>query len=316
MAGGTASGRPLSISLEFFERDVQPVMDEYLLGLCRESDLTKDARAWPNYSRDYRPMVEFCKSKGLRVICANAPRRHVSLAGRGGSEMLSKLPDKCRAFLPPLPIPGPSALYADKFRWTMETMQPGTNGQDDSSIGKPGKGCDADPQDQAQPRSSQSPGRPKSNSHSERSSVECPYIGFSIGASRMLEAQCLWDATMAYSIHEELLSFAHRAASGTGCRPLVMHVCGKFHCEHHLGIPERLREMKLADHEELIERSGATDESECCGRAVKTLVVCIIPSAMQHILKDTLPEAAKNMADYVVLSDAALPRSFDVQHPV
>ena len=45
----------------------------------------QDARPWPNYDSDYRPMVQVAKNEGLPVICANAPRRYVSLAGRNVS---------------------------------------------------------------------------------------------------------------------------------------------------------------------------------------------------------------------------------------
>ena len=62
----------LTLSMEMFDRDVQTVMDEYLSGAIREKNFTKDARVWSNY-RDYKPMVEFAKEKGLHVICANCP---------------------------------------------------------------------------------------------------------------------------------------------------------------------------------------------------------------------------------------------------
>lgn len=51
----------LALSMEMFERDVQPVMNEYLSGFIREKIL-KDARVWSNYT-DYRPMIEFAKEK-------------------------------------------------------------------------------------------------------------------------------------------------------------------------------------------------------------------------------------------------------------
>jgi hypothetical protein len=41
--------RPLVLSLEMFERDVQPVLDEYLAGSASLADLMRDARPWPNY---------------------------------------------------------------------------------------------------------------------------------------------------------------------------------------------------------------------------------------------------------------------------
>lgn len=268
-----STARGLTVSLEFFERDVQPVMDEYLQGLCRERDMVKDARAWPNYSADYRALVEFCKAHGLRIVCANAPRRHVGLAGREGAESLLKLPLSVKAFLPPLPFPSPSARYIDKFLFTMQSMQAPSARTEHSEQG------------------------------AEQSSGQCPYVGLSLRSSKMLDAQSLWDAAMAHSIHEELASARKDSATGAESRALVMHICGKFHCEHALGIPERLADMSLP------ERAGHS-------RLVKTLVVCIEPAAPEHLVNDVLPDAARDMADYIVLSDATLPRSFDVAHPV
>ncbi|CAK0894979.1 unnamed protein product, partial [Prorocentrum cordatum] len=80
LAACRASGRRLVLSLEMFESDVQRVLDEYVLQRAiREQDMTQDSRPWPNYARDYRPLVELCREHGVRVIAANAPRRYVSL---------------------------------------------------------------------------------------------------------------------------------------------------------------------------------------------------------------------------------------------
>src|ERR1700739_4164321 len=49
-------GNNVTLSMEMFDRDVQPVMDEYLGGFIREKNFTKDARVWNNY-RDYRSML-------------------------------------------------------------------------------------------------------------------------------------------------------------------------------------------------------------------------------------------------------------------
>ena len=48
----------------------------------------------------------------------------------------------------------------------------------------------------------------------------------------MLDAQSLWDATMAHSIS------SHLSTASSDRR--VLHLCGRFHCEHGLGIPEHL----------------------------------------------------------------------------
>ena len=81
--------------------------------LCMLFDLEtvlQDARPWPNYDTDYRPMVEVAKQEGLPVICANAPRRYVSLAGRSGREALEQLPQEARQWLAPLPYRQPSQV--------------------------------------------------------------------------------------------------------------------------------------------------------------------------------------------------------------
>merc|ERR1740117_2630909 len=51
----------------------------------------------------------------------------------------------------------------------------------------------------------------------------------------MMEAQMLWDHSMALSIASSL-----RKEPGENQDPLIVHVCGAFHCAHGLGIPEAL----------------------------------------------------------------------------
>jgi uncharacterized iron-regulated protein len=92
-----------ALSMEMFERDIQLVLDEYLAGDITESAFLQAARPWPNYKTDYRPLVEFCKEKGLPVVAANAPRRYVNMVSRKGQEALHALPKASKTFLPPLP---------------------------------------------------------------------------------------------------------------------------------------------------------------------------------------------------------------------
>ncbi|CAL8467053.1 g6589 [Coccomyxa elongata] len=112
--------RRVALSLEMFERDVQGIMDEYLSGAITERDLKQDGRPWPNYDTDYRPLVELAKAEGLPVICANAPRRYVSMAGRHGRAALETLPAASLRHLPPLPYLQPSQAYLNKTNRTMQ----------------------------------------------------------------------------------------------------------------------------------------------------------------------------------------------------
>lgn len=104
----------IALSMEMFERDVQPIMNEYLTSDIREKNFKKDARAWSNY-KDYRSMVEFCKTNHLDVICANAAGRYSNLAGRKGQKALMSLPKESKKYFAPLPYDTAFGKYYDKL---------------------------------------------------------------------------------------------------------------------------------------------------------------------------------------------------------
>jgi uncharacterized iron-regulated protein len=104
----------LALSMEMFERDVQPVMNEYLTSDIREKNFKKDARTWSNY-KDYRPMVEFCKTNHLDIVCANAAGRYSNLAGRKGQKGLAALPEESKEYFAPLPYDTASGKYYEKL---------------------------------------------------------------------------------------------------------------------------------------------------------------------------------------------------------
>ncbi len=103
-----------ALSMEMFDRDVQPVMNEYLQGAIREKNFLKDARVWPNY-KDYRPMVEYAHTHQLDVICANAPTRYTNLAGRKGQKALQSLSHFAKQALAPLPYDTATGPYYQKL---------------------------------------------------------------------------------------------------------------------------------------------------------------------------------------------------------
>jgi len=114
-----AAKRPITLSLEMFERDTQVVLDEYLSGLISENHFLLSSRPWPNYKTDYRPLVELAKEKKLNVIAANAPRRYVNMVSRGGREALGGLSKEAKAWLAPFPYAEASEAYSKKFRSLM-----------------------------------------------------------------------------------------------------------------------------------------------------------------------------------------------------
>jgi len=124
--GSKGRQRPLALSLEMFERDVQTALDEYLAGLISERHFLLSSRPWKNYETDYRPLVEYARERGVPVLASNAPARYVSRVAANGPDSLRALSPAARGWLPPLPFPSASAAYAEKFRRVMEASAHGS----------------------------------------------------------------------------------------------------------------------------------------------------------------------------------------------
>lgn len=156
------SGR-VAVSLEFFDRDTQADVDDYLCGIADEKAFRdRTRRAEGNYPEAHRAMVEVARNAGRPVIASNAPRRYATVARREGYDRLRGLAEvQRRLFVVPDGVTdGP---YRDRFFGLMAGMG--------ASHGGP---SDAEPDPAA-----------------EAAMIE----GF-------FRAQCLWDATMAASIVE------------------------------------------------------------------------------------------------------------------
>jgi len=110
-----------ALSLEMFERDVQPILDEYLAGHITESHFLQSARPWPTYKTDYAPMVEHARANKLPVIASNAPRRYVNIVSRKSQSALADLPHASKQNLAPLPFsmeipPGYDLMLTNLFQ--------------------------------------------------------------------------------------------------------------------------------------------------------------------------------------------------------
>lgn len=104
----------VSLSMEQFERDTQPIVDDYLAGRIGESPFIEDARAWANYRTSYRPLVEYAKNHGLAVIAANAPDKVVRCVGLEGEAFLARMAPDQRSWAAAALSLNPGA-YRDKF---------------------------------------------------------------------------------------------------------------------------------------------------------------------------------------------------------
>lgn len=85
------SGRPVVLSLEMFERDVQGTLDDYLAGRASESEFLARSRPWERYATDYRKLIELAKTRHWRVVAANVPRPLAAAVGRKGLAALDTL---------------------------------------------------------------------------------------------------------------------------------------------------------------------------------------------------------------------------------
>ncbi len=111
-------GKKLVLSLEMFEADVQPVLNEYLQGIISEKNFRKEARSWNNYE-DYRPLVESAKQNDIAVVAANAPARYVNLVTREGLPALAKISKQAKKFVAPLPVDTLTGQYLYRFNEIM-----------------------------------------------------------------------------------------------------------------------------------------------------------------------------------------------------
>ncbi len=114
-------GDQLVLGAEMFESDNQIIIDEYFADFFKAKKFEADARLWPNYKTDYKPLLEFARTNNLDFIATNVPRRYASIVHKKGFEALEDLPDASKAFLPELPILYDAELPA--YQEMMEMMK-------------------------------------------------------------------------------------------------------------------------------------------------------------------------------------------------
>ncbi|NOR88475.1 MAG: iron-regulated protein [Bacteroidales bacterium] len=109
-----SKGDQLVLGAEMFESDNQLIIDEYFADFFKAKKFEAEARLWPNYKTDYKPLLEFARENGLKFIATNVPRRYASIVHKKGLEELEKLPEASKAYLPELPIEYDGELPAYK----------------------------------------------------------------------------------------------------------------------------------------------------------------------------------------------------------
>jgi uncharacterized iron-regulated protein len=192
------------VAMEMFERDTQGSLDEYLAGRLNEEDFLKASRPWPNYMTDYRPLVEFARAHGWKVIASNTPRRiaiQVSREGLNAARSDSETERKLVASEFSCPMDD----YFKRFTEAMSKGHPTAHQQQ-------GDGA-------------------KKQEEERRATLE-----------RFYYAQCVKDETMAESITNALGTQSNPqgdAQDAAQSRPLVVHFNGAFHSDYRLGTASR-----------------------------------------------------------------------------
>jgi uncharacterized iron-regulated protein len=164
------------LSMEFYERDHQAHLDDYLAGITTAEQFDKATfRNEGNNPPGHRRMLEAARTAARPVIAANSPRRYTRLARIEGYDRLRNLTDEQQRLFD-IPDSIPDNAYTDRFRAIMGQMGRGEN---DAGHAMPGMSVDA-----------------------------------------FLQAQLLWDQTMADSVTDAIDLGAP-----------VVHVVGQFHSD-------------------------------------------------------------------------------------
>ena len=181
----------------------------------------------------------------------------------------------------------------------------------------------------------------------------CPYIGFTM-SSNFLDAQCLWDATMAYSIAEGLgrdkasqqATLTQSADSEDSSSPMhgraVMQsamLAAEGEDEHRpaaaqgegAALAARLSPLVLhvcgkfhsegwmGIYEHIHAYHAANNRQQGCNsKQLDVVIVTFLPSSRDLALtsEEFRHERLPAYGDYVILTDYNRPRSFEIGHPV
>ena len=87
---------------EFFERDDQLIIDEYISGDIELNNFKKEVKLWDNFSTDYEPLLKLAKSLKTPFIATNIPRRYASIVAKKGIDALRELPGQAKRLMMPL----------------------------------------------------------------------------------------------------------------------------------------------------------------------------------------------------------------------
>jgi uncharacterized iron-regulated protein len=105
---------------EMFESDNSLIINEYLSKRVNDRNFESEARLWPNYKTDYKPLLLFARDSSVKFIATNIPRRYASLVNLEGFAGLESLSDEAKKYIAPLPVAYDAELPG--YKGMMEMM--------------------------------------------------------------------------------------------------------------------------------------------------------------------------------------------------
>ena len=111
--------RDLVLGAEMFDTDQQQELNLYLQDSTNQNALSKRLNLWSNYATDYKPLVDFAKSKQIPFIATNIPNVYAKLVYKNGFKAVQNLVPEEQQYVVPQPIPFDPELSQYKNMLTM-----------------------------------------------------------------------------------------------------------------------------------------------------------------------------------------------------
>lgn len=206
--------RPITLAMEFFEIEMQAPLNAYLAGRLDEAEFRKLTRQKKAYPMSHRPLIEYCRSRSIPVVAANAPwrlTRALRLSGKTYEDFRATTQPVDRAILPRTSELLGGDYYDRYVEATRDHVMPG-----------------APPASQPTSQPTSVPTTSQPTSQPDRAEQQL----------RSYRAQSLWDDTMAESVANHRMHYPDRR---------VMLIVGRFHVASNGGTQVKLRRRRPTD---------------------------------------------------------------------
>jgi uncharacterized iron-regulated protein len=122
------------LALEMFERDVQEPLLHFSMGHTDEAEFLAQARPWPQYARDYKPLVDFAIAHEWAVVAADVPRDIAADVAKSGLDALKSRPDAETSWFAHDLQCAPEGRYFARFRDAMTGHDTAGPALDDAAV--------------------------------------------------------------------------------------------------------------------------------------------------------------------------------------